>query len=80
MLNEDINVDLIIDVRGQMCPYPLIVLKKAINNLSSGQILKLISTDPISPDNVDLWCENTGNILLRVDLLEDEINIYLKKA
>lgn len=80
MITEDINIDLIIDVRGQICPYPLIALKKAINNMTSGQILKLITTDPISPDNVDLWCENTGNILLRVDLLNDEINIYLKKT
>lgn len=80
VLNENINVDLTIDVRGQLCPYPMITLKKVINNLSSGQILKLITTDPICPDNVDSWCENTGNILLRVDPGEDEITIYLKKA
>ncbi|MFX1451871.1 MAG: sulfurtransferase TusA family protein [Promethearchaeota archaeon] len=80
MSDKQININLVIDSQGQTCPYPLIEVKKAMKKLSSGQILKLITTDPICPDNVDSWCETTGNILLKVENVEDKINIYVKKV
>ncbi|NVM04855.1 MAG: sulfurtransferase TusA family protein [Candidatus Helarchaeota archaeon] len=80
MSKNDFNVNLIIDSQGQTCPYPLIEVKKAMKKLSSGEILKLITTDPICPDNVDSWCEVTGNTLVRVDNHGDKIDIYVKKA
>jgi len=80
MTEEDINISLTIDTKGQTCPFPLIEVKKAITKLDTGQVLKLITTDPICPDNVDTWCENTGNTLIRVDNHENEIIIYVKKG
>ncbi len=79
MSDLEFTHDFLVDTKGQICPQPLIALKKAINKLSSGQILKLITTDPICPDNVDSWCEVTGNKLLRVDKDEDIIYIYVQK-
>ncbi|MHA1299877.1 MAG: sulfurtransferase TusA family protein [Candidatus Helarchaeota archaeon] len=80
MTEEDIKISLTIDTKGQTCPFPLIEVKKAITKLDTGQVLKLITTDPICPDNVDTWCENTGNTLIRVDNHENEIIIYVKKG
>ncbi|MHA1380286.1 MAG: sulfurtransferase TusA family protein [Candidatus Helarchaeota archaeon] len=80
MTYNNLNISLTIDTKGQTCPFPLIAVKKAINKLSEGQILKLITTDPICPDNVDTWCENTGNTLIRVDNLDGEIVIYVRKG
>ncbi len=80
MVTKNLEVSLIIDSQGKICPYPLIEVKKAIKKLSSGEILKLITTDPICPDNVDSWCETTGNTLIRVDNHGDKIDIYVKKG
>lgn len=80
MTDENLNPDLVVDTKGQICPAPLIETKKAIKKLSPGQLLKLITTDPICPDNVDSWCEVTGNKLLQVDIDDDIITIYVQKT
>lgn len=80
MPDEKISIELIIDTKGHICPYPLIELKKGIKKLSAGQKVKLITTDPICPDNVDSWCEATGNRLLKMDKQNDVIFIYVQKV
>ena len=53
------NVDLEVDARGLNCPLPILRAKKGINALVSGQILKVIATDPGSVPDVNAWSAKT---------------------
>ena len=55
----DFNLEL--DARGLNCPLPILRAKKSINELESGQVLKVISTDPGSIKDFDSFCTQTGN-------------------
>ena len=44
------NFDKELDARGLNCPLPILRTKKALSDLQSGQVLKVLATDPDYPD------------------------------
>jgi tRNA 2-thiouridine synthesizing protein A len=53
-----------LDARGLNCPLPILKSKKSLTDMSSGQVLKIISTDPGSVKDMQSFCKQTGNELL----------------
>lgn len=58
------DFDAEVDATGLSCPLPILRAKKAINDLSSGQILKVMATDPGSLIDFAAFCSQTGNELV----------------
>ena len=58
------QVDKEIDARGLNCPLPILKAKKALADMSSGQLLKVLSTDPGSNRDFQAFARQTGNELL----------------
>lgn len=58
----DINKE--IDTRGLNCPLPILKAKKALNEMASGQLLKVVSTDPGSLRDFQAFARQTGNELM----------------
>lgn len=52
-----------LDACGLNCPLPILRTKKALATLESGQILKIIATDPGSVKDFDAFAKQTGNQL-----------------
>ena len=53
-----------LDARGLNCPLPILRTKKALGGLASGEVLKVISTDPGSVKDMQAFAKQTGNVLL----------------
>ena len=53
-----------IDTRGLNCPLPILKAKKALADMSSGDVLKVISTDPGSVRDFQAFARQTGNELV----------------
>ena len=53
-----------LDVRGLNCPLPILRAKKALGDLSAGQVLKVMATDPGSVKDFQAFCKQTGTELL----------------
>ena len=53
-----------LDVRGLNCPLPILRAKKALADLQTGQVLKVMATDPGSVKDFQAFCKQTGNELL----------------
>jgi len=58
------NIDKEIDTRGLNCPLPILKAKKALVDLQSGQLLKVVSTDPGSVRDFQAFAKQTGNELV----------------
>jgi tRNA 2-thiouridine synthesizing protein A len=58
------NIDKEIDTRGLNCPLPILKAKKALAELGSGQMLKVIATDPGSVRDFQAFAKQTGNELV----------------
>ena len=53
-----------LDARGWSCPLPILKTKKALNDLASGQVLKIVATDPGSVKDMQAFSNQTGHPLL----------------
>jgi tRNA 2-thiouridine synthesizing protein A len=58
------HIDKEIDTRGLNCPLPILKAKKALAELSSGQMLKIVSTDAGSVRDFQAFAKQTGNELV----------------
>ncbi|RMG51126.1 MAG: sulfurtransferase TusA family protein [Gammaproteobacteria bacterium] len=74
----DFNQEL--DARGLNCPLPILRAKKAIAQLGSGEVLKIVATDPGSVKDFEAFCKQTGNELLASEEAGGEYTFYIKKA
>lgn len=73
-------VDKTLDARGLSCPMPSVKTALALEQMSLGQVLEVLTDDPVSKKDLPVWAESTGNELLGVEEEEKTIKIYLKKA
>jgi len=73
------NFDKELDARGLNCPLPILKAKKALNEMQSGQVLKIVSTDPGSVKDFQAFAKQTGNDLLSQAAAEKEFTFFLKR-
>jgi tRNA 2-thiouridine synthesizing protein A len=58
------QIDKEIDTRGLNCPLPILKAKKALTDMQSGQLLKVVSTDGGSLRDFQAFAKQTGNELV----------------
>jgi tRNA 2-thiouridine synthesizing protein A len=68
-----------LDARGLNCPLPILRTKKALTDMSSGQVLKIMATDPGAVKDFQAFCKQTGNALLASDVSRDEFIFFMQK-
>lgn len=59
-----IAFDSVVDARGLNCPLPILKAKKALSTIQSGQVLKVVATDPGSKRDFEAFARQTGNALV----------------
>lgn len=64
------------DLSGLRCPHPILQIKKRLANLATGEIIKVICTDPDTPRDFERFCSVTGHQLMR-SWQEKETFIFL---
>ena len=79
MSDAVIPVDREVDARGLNCPLPILRAKKALNDLASGQVLRIRTTDPGAERDFEAFARQTGNALLQVEQRDGEQAFYLKR-
>ena len=68
-----------IDTRGLNCPLPILKAKKALADMASGQVLKVVATDPGSMRDFQAFARQTGNELLEQQTQDAEFIHYLRR-
>jgi tRNA 2-thiouridine synthesizing protein A len=73
------HIDKELDTRGLVCPLPILRTKQSLAGMMSGQILKIVATDPGSVIDFQVFSDQTGNELLTMSETTDEFVFFLKK-
>ena len=68
-----------IDTRGLNCPLPILKAKKALADLESGQVLRVLSTDPGSVRDFQAFARQTGNELVEQTNVGNEFVHLLRR-
>jgi tRNA 2-thiouridine synthesizing protein A len=77
-MSAAIAFDKELDARGLNCPLPILRAKKALAELTSGQVLKIVATDPGSVRDFQAFAKQTGNELLAQET-EGKVFIHFMK-
>jgi tRNA 2-thiouridine synthesizing protein A len=68
-----------LDARGLNCPLPILRAKKALATMTSGQVLRIVATDPGSVKDFQHFARQTGNELLSESSQGDEFEFFLRR-
>ena len=69
-----------IDVRGLFCPEPVFRTKIEIERLAAGDMLKVLSDDPESEEDISRWIKRSGHELLSLNKTQKDLEFLIKKA
>ena len=64
-MEQALSIDREVDARGLNCPLPILRTKKALNDMKSGQVLRILATDPSALRDFQAFAKQTGNELLQ---------------
>ena len=70
----------LVDASGLKCPLPVLKARKALQSLTDGDKLRVISTDPASPLDFKHFCNSKGHSLLSVEEKEESFEFVIVKS
>lgn len=68
-----------LDVKGLNCPLPILRTKKALSEMSSGQVLRVQATDANSVKDFQAFAKQTGNDLLSTSEADQIFEFFFKR-
>lgn len=68
-----------LDARGLNCPLPILRAKKALTDMTTGQVLRILATDPGAVKDFQAFAKQTGNTLLEHAEADKVFTFYLQR-
>ena len=68
-----------LDARGLNCPLPILKAKKALAEMESGQVLRIVATDTGSVRDFQAFAKQTGNALLAHTVENGEFTFLMRR-
>ena len=68
-----------VDARGLNCPLPLLRLKKALQEMASGEVVRVIATDPAAHLDFGVYSEQSGHKIIEFIKESEQQIFYIKK-
>ena len=68
-----------LDARGLNCPLPILKAKKALAEMESGEVLRIVATDSGSVRDFQAFAKQTGNALLSHSQVNGEFTFFMRR-
>jgi TusA-related sulfurtransferase len=59
--------EIVLDVRGKVCPIPVMEVNKLSKTVKPGTVIKVLATDPAAKLDLQAWAKRTGNEILSIE-------------
>ncbi|HHN64787.1 MAG TPA: sulfurtransferase TusA family protein [Nitrospirae bacterium] len=76
---SEIKADKVVDAKGMNCPMPVLKTKKALDELSSGEVLEVTATDPGSASDIPALLKRLGHELISSSQEGGVFTFYIRK-
>ena len=76
----EIEEDVLVDARGLRCPEPLMVVRNKMMDMTSGQVVKILATDPSTSWDFANFCRFLNHELLREEQSEELYTYWIRKG
>jgi tRNA 2-thiouridine synthesizing protein A len=68
-----------LDVKGKMCPMPVVLAKRKLESMSSGQLLEVSGEGSLEFENIQRWVKNNGHEVVETSKSDAEFKIIIEK-
>lgn len=68
-----------LDVQGLKCPLPILRTKKSLSEMETGQVLRVLATDPSAAKDFQAFAKQTGNQLLSSTEADQVFEFYFRR-
>ncbi len=79
-MSDVVKPDQVLDLKGLLCPMPVVKLQLAVKKLTAGQVIEGIATDPGVMADIPAWARTSGNELMSIEQQGKEYHFVVKKA
>jgi tRNA 2-thiouridine synthesizing protein A len=79
-VSEELKVDLELDLKGLMCPLPMVRVSQNITNIPVGGIMRAVATDPGSLADIPSWAKSTGHEVVKQERQDGAFVFYVKRV
>lgn len=77
-MSDEVKVDLELDLKGLLCPLPMVKVSQNINNVEVGGVIRAVATDPGAMADIPAWAASTGHEVLSAGK-EGDLFVFLVK-
>ncbi|MDC2863186.1 sulfurtransferase TusA family protein [Bacillus sp. BP-3] len=74
------KTDKVLDAKGLACPMPIVKTKKAIEEMETGQVLEIHTTDKGAKNDLTAWTKSGGHALLKNEEENGVLKFWIKKG
>ncbi|MHB1017035.1 MAG: sulfurtransferase TusA family protein [Coriobacteriia bacterium] len=78
-MSDENKSDLELDLKGLLCPLPMVKVSQNINNVPVGGIIRAVATDPGAMADIPAWAQSTGNEVVSADKVGSEFVFLVKR-
>ena len=69
----------VLDLKGLLCPIPIVKMAKAIKEVQVGQTIEAVATDPGVLADIPAWARSTGNELVLMEKLDKQFRFVVRR-
>jgi tRNA 2-thiouridine synthesizing protein A len=70
----------ILDLKGLLCPLPVVKMAKAIKEVEIGETIEAYATDPGVMADIPAWCRSTGNELVTLEKVDKQFHFIVRRT
>jgi tRNA 2-thiouridine synthesizing protein A len=74
------DVDKTLDATGLLCPEPVMMLHNEVRDAATGQVIKVIATDPSTQRDIPKFCNFLGHELIGQEEVDKQYLYYIRKG
>lgn len=78
-MSEEVQADLKLDLKGLMCPIPVVKMAQAIKKVEVGGVIEAEATDPGVLADIPAWAKSTGNEMVKTAKEGKVIRFWVKR-
>lgn len=78
-MSDDVKVDLELDLKGLLCPMPMVKVSQNIGGVPVGGVIRAVATDPGSMADIPAWAKSTGNETISAEKTDEGFVFLVKR-
>ena len=79
-MTEEYQIAKSLDLKGLLCPIPVVKVSKAIKDIQIGEVIEATATDPGVMMDIPAWCKSSGNEMLAMDRKEGIFRFVVRRV